>query len=592
MRHCICIALLIALLPVSSGFGACNVSAQISSGSVLPGQLVQLTIQASGSNISDPDLSVLKDTGWQVIDGPVIGRSYQIMVINGRRTESQTLTWTYTLRCDRQGKQQIPAIPVTVDKQQCLTNPIQVTITSQKSETERSDANARQNGQPTLDDLAFITTSVDRKQVFQGEQIMLTLSIYVLDSMGVDIEIPRNLPLPNLSDFLQGPQNRTVDRANMRGFSYRVQRLEQVIYPVQAGTLTIPAWSWQGRVYWPDRSLFGQSSAIRDFYAPPITITVEALPPSPPEFSGAVGAYRAESVFPRDTLTVGTPVQWAIAITGKGNPDTVGAPRIPPIPWAHISGPEIDLDGRDGGELTKIFTYQLTPLVSGEQELPEIQYVFFAPPLRQYKTVRIPAKKVNVVASVSPSGTENTRTASEGSTQSFSRQDTNAPIVIPIVKDPTGLSSGWRISRWTTRSAFAIALLSPVAVWIVLSLYVLRLNRMKTDRAYARKSRAVNLFEERLRQTTPDEDPGGCIYKAVTDLVSDLLDARESGLTTEEVVSLLAGRISEDELRRLELLLRRCERARYGGADLSVEEVQALREGAFEMAAMLVERLR
>mgnify|MGYP000914862847 FL=1 len=585
--------LIVVLLPAWPVHAACNVSAQVSATRIHPGQAVQLTIQASGTTVSEPDLSVLTEAGWQILGGPAIGRSYQVMVINGQMTQTQTLTWTYSLRSDKEGQVQIPAVPLTVDGQQCVTSPVNITVSRDPPPRDQPGSTPRRDEQPTIEDLAFVTMKVDRERVFQGERLVLTLSIYVLDRMGVDIEIPRNLPLPDLGDFLQRAQNRTVDRDTVRGLPYRVQRLEQVLYPVQAGALTIPAWNWQGRVFWPDRSLFGQSSAVRDFYAPPITLTVEPLPPAPPEFSGAVGSYRAESVFPRETLTVGTPVQWAITITGTGNPDTVSAPKIPSLPWAHLTGPDIDLQGPDGGEQTKIFTYQLTPLVSGEQELPEIQYVFFAPPLKQYKTIRIAARKLTVL----PDGGDSSGQAASlvaygGSATASRRQVEEAPVVIPLVKDlPASLSSRGT-PAWIGRMSLLAAIVLPPMLWGLILGISLRKKRLLTDRAYARKARALTRFRDRIEQAGRDEDPGGCIYRALADLVSDLVNAREEGLTTDELIALLNERVDGEMLPRLETLLRKCERARYTGRNLSTDEVRALRDAAEDLAGVLMESLR
>ncbi|HPO29680.1 MAG TPA: DUF4129 domain-containing protein, partial [Candidatus Hydrogenedentes bacterium] len=89
-----------------------------------------------------------------------------------------------------------------------------------------------------------------------------------------------------------------------------------------------------------------------------------------------------------------------------------------------------------------------------------------------------------------------------------------------------------------------------------------------------------------------DEDPGGCIYRALADLVSDLVNAREEGLTTDELIALLNGRVDGEMLPRLETLLRKCERARYTGRDLSTDEVRALRDAAEDLAGVLMESLR
>jgi hypothetical protein len=71
------------------------------------------------------------------------------------------------------------------------------------------------------------------------------------------------------------------------------------------------------------------------------------------------------------------------------------------------------------------------------------------------------------------------------------------------------------------------------------------------------------------------------LFHALTGYLADRFNVSEAGMTSSDARRLLESRINDAELiDGVVKVLRTCERSRYGGGELGVEEVQALFRGA------------
>lgn len=312
---------------------------------------------------------------------------------------------------------------------------------------------------------------------------------------------------------------------------------------------------------------------MRGFATPEIAVTVKPLPAPPDGFSGAVGKYRVTAEFPSGILTQGVPAQWVISVSGEGNPDSVGAPVLPSIPWAHLAGPEVETaqDNPAAGSGTKQFRYALTPLEPGEHELPEVQYVFFAPMLKNYKTERIPARKITVA--VPAQGSQELVTAGGA-------REEQRSVVLPVSDDLLPLIEDAGLGARRTGPALALlAALLPFPLYGGLWLWLHRRRRLETDIPYARRQRALKHARRALDRV--DGQSPEPVQLALAGFVADLVNVNAAGLTASDVADLLGGRGCDLSLvKEATDILRACERARYSGAAPSPGELESLRARA------------
>ena len=562
------------------------VTASLSTDRVAMGENFYISISAQGADVSEPDLATaLKDTGIQT-GQPSVGSRTEIANINGRVSTVASKSWRYPARATKEGAITIPRIPVTVDGQALFTLPMQIQVT--QAAVPSPQGNGAANGAATsVEQLAFVESSVDKPTPYQGETVCLSLRIYAAVDYNVQIAGPRTMPMPDRQGFYSGQQQQTSRMETRNGINYRVIEFLVVMFPTVSGPLTIQPWSWKGEVNWRDNQFMQPRAIARDFTAPAITLNVLPLPERPPDFSGAVGKYNVKSALASDKLIQGVPVVWTITVTGEGNNDAVGAPTIPAIPWAHISEPEVDVQQYGNPpSAAKAFQYKLTPLESGAQTLPSAKFVYFAPLIKNYKTETTPEVKVTVAAS--PDAVPLV-TAGGSRADARSSVEVQNEMLLPILDNP---GTPLRPSA-AARSLFWLVMLVglgiPPVLYAAFLLTLRHRRRLAGDVRYARRHFALSRYRESMQRLSESEDPGETLYHALAGLLSDTYNTVEAGLTSQDAQELLAANgVAPGVVNAVVSVLRACERTRYSGGKLSPQELDAL----ISAAELAVEQLQ
>ena len=569
--------MLYATLLLAAGFASAQnpVTASLSTDRVGMGETFYISISAQGADVSEPDLvTALKDTGIQA-GQPSVGSRTEIANVNGRISTVASKSWRYPARATKEGAIAIPRIPITVDGQALFTLPMQIQVTA--SAAPGPQGNGANTGGPaiSIDQLAFVESSVNKPTPYQGETVCLSLRIYAANDYNVQIVGPRTMPMPDRQGFYSGQQQQASKMETRNGINYRVMEFIVVMYPTVSGPLTIQPWSWKGEVNWRDSQFMQPRAVARDFLAPAISINVQPLPDRPPDFSGAVGKYNVKSALATDKLVQGVPVVWTVTISGEGNSDAVGAPTIPAIPWAHISGPEIEVQQYGNPpSASKAFHYTLTPLQSGAQTLPAIKFVYFAPIIKNYKTETTPEQKVTITASPD---------AVALVTAGGSRADARSSVevlnegLLPIL-DNSGAALRPSVAAMSLFWMVAlVGLAVPPLVYAVFMLFLRHRRRLAGDVRYARRHFALARYRDGMQRLSESDDPGEALYHALIGLLSDTYNTVEAGLTSQDVQELLEAKgVAPEVINAVVSVLRACERSRYSGGKLSPQELEAL----------------
>ncbi len=578
MRSLVFAALLIV---TGVAFAQSPVTASLSTDRVAVGETFYIEIKAEGADVQEPDvLSAIKDTGIQT-GQPNVATKMEIANINGRMSTVASKSWRYPARATKEGTITIPQIPIAVDGLALFTLPMQIRVAQAAIPSPQGNT-AGGGGAITVEQLAFVESSVDKPSPYQGEAVTLSLRIYAANDYGVQIVGPRTMPMPDRQGFYSGPQQQANKMETRNGISYRVMEITIAMYPTVTGALTIQPWSWQGEVNWRDNQFMRPRAVARDFLAPAIPINVQPLPEKPADFSGAVGKYTIKGALSTEKLVQGVPVTWTLTVQGQGNPDAIGAPTIPAMSWAHISGPEIDVQQQQQNSLdaTKVFRYTLTPLERGEQALPAIKFVFFAPILKNYKTETTPEQKLTIAAS--PDAVALVTAGGSRADERSSVEVLNEGL-LPILDKP---AASLRPSVTTMSLAWTAALgglALPPLLYGAFLLWLRQRRRLTGDLRYARRHFALSRYRENMQRISGD-DPGDALYHALAGYLSDMYNTVEAGLTSQDAQELLAAKgVSREVIDTVVSVLRACERARYSGGKLSPDELHALAAAA-EMA--------
>ena len=184
--------------------------------------IINYKIELQDAN-SFGDISIDRlSSQFSIISGPSQQTSMQW--INGSVTNSKTISWT--LAPKKTGKIKIPSLDVRIGGQTYKTN--QITLQVVGSNKKQSDRDV------------FITSEIDKDEVYLGEQITLTFKLYKKVEISVE-----PFEIPEFSGFwteeLYRPNQIKIDKKiNLNGVRYEVGTLYKVaLFPISGGEYVI-----------------------------------------------------------------------------------------------------------------------------------------------------------------------------------------------------------------------------------------------------------------------------------------------------------------------------------------------------------------
>ncbi|MBX7257072.1 MAG: BatD family protein [Candidatus Hydrogenedentes bacterium] len=560
-----------------------TVSIEVSPDSVEAGEAFILKVRVTGGN--------LESLTFPDIDGLVFSRKATTTAAQLRRTPqgvSQVSEFGFMVETQKPGTFQIPSITANVDGKDIVSNAVSITVTEattprrrQQDTTPHGSAMApvspntdgNRDRVPTLDDLMVISADVDKREVYQGEPIVLTLTLMFMTSpYEIDPTMLAN-SFPSLTGFYALPREPEEvvppETRTENGFVYEVHYFKQTLFPTTSGDLEIGAWQWQGQL-----RLRGSRSQPLELTSEVIPIHVKPLPERPANFSGSVGEFRLEATIDKSRVIQGVPVDLVVRIVGDGNPDAVGAPKLPVMDWAYIGDVEKDLGQQSAGigaGVDQRFIYPVTPLEAGSKTIPEIEYCFFNPANGAYETAKANSLELTVLPSAEPEHKGVTGAGDETSGVKGSSGDIDDIVAFPGELNRRG-------SLVLTTSL--VTAMPPVA-YAVLALFLRRRRRLATDTAFARSYRARARLKTALESVRSSHEPPAALFRAVVGFIADKFDVAEAGMTSIDTQKLLEQNgVSLETSAALVKILRSCERAAYASTGLSQDELSALLEGA------------
>lgn len=539
---------------------------------VIQGRPFFIYLEATGGQIELPQFPLVPGL---TISGDPVQRSQQISVVNGRAASSQK--WSFNAVAQRTGKFTIPSMQVTMDGAKVATEAITLTVV--EDQPIATDGQA----QLTKEDLVFTRLLADKKEVYQGEPLLLRKQLWRIVMQGITSGSYKgaNIQEPSTEGFYAVELEPRQYAEDQGPWHYDVSEERQLLYPTGTGDLTIGSWHWEGVAQVPargrNRSFFGSSvdEYPYAFDTQPIPVHVKPLPtPWPDHFKGAVGDFTISGALGRDRLMQGVLEKLMVTVQGQGNSDAIGEPAIPAIDWGYLSEPEIKTDSyavpeEEAVRCVKAFTYSLTPLKPGNYELPPIRFAYFDPKAEHYVTKETTPFTIVVLAA--PEGDRKT-VVSPGIQASTGTIDVLAEDIRPLAARPARLRSG----KGSNTGTALVWVLPPVAFAVAFG-YTARKRRFASDRGYARAYKARAKAESLLREVLADASPADALYRAVAGFVGDKFNADSAGMTSPDVEKVLKERGTDAAIvSNVTKILRACERARYGSHVLSGDEMRAL----------------
>jgi len=343
-----------------------RVSASVSKRSVQVGEEVRLSIRVTGQsmNLQAPRLAQLD--GFETY---YTGRASHISVVNG--VTSANVEFSYTLIPQRAGRFTLSPVEVQAGQTTLRTEPLEIEVTGGQSQVpstqaapqrvatqpsrpapvaQPADQNQTYAVSPGTDDNIFVQAWVDRKTLYQNEQMLLTYSLYTR----YDTRYEGFEKEPETSGFWieEFPMDRDVPRETVRMNGKRYVKADVkklALFPTAPGNYTIQPGSLKVSI----REEQQGSNAFDEFFSdsfftggaffarrqnrllspPSIQLVVKPLPENgkPATFQGAVGSFRLSATLDRDKVKQNEPVTLKMVIEGEGNIETITRPKVPTL---------------------------------------------------------------------------------------------------------------------------------------------------------------------------------------------------------------------------------------------------------------------
>ncbi len=571
---------------------------------VIVGQPFQLTYTV---NQRAKDLRAPEMADFEVLAGPYTSQSSSTQWINGKRSSSYTMTFTYTLIANHEGDFTLQPARVTVEKEQYQSNGLRIEVlpadkTPQQNQSGVREQGARQpDGNLSTDNL-FIRTVVNKTKVREQECLRLSYKLYFA---GVDVaQIGNNTKLPEFTGFLKQDVDLgeiQTELENYNGRNYQTAILYQtLLYPQRAGDVKIEPAQFEAVVRVQNRAqvrsifddFFGSYTNVsKTLTAPGVTIDVTPLPAGKPMgFSGGVGSFSMTSLISTHEMKANEAVTIAITITGTGNMKLIKTPAVDWPEGFESYDPKVTNNFKttaSGVSGTKKIEYLAIPRASGDWVIPPTTFSFFDTETGEYKTLSTPAYALHVERGV------NEQTVTTSGVPYVGKEDIQQLGADIRYIHTTPLTDTVTPSIITFASVgFWLCYLVPFLMAVLLFIIFRRQIRENADLTRLRYKKASKVAQKRLRKAKKllDENQKEAFYeeieRAAWTYLSDRLSIPTAELNKENIATILRDKnINEELIQEVVQLLSTAEFARYAPA-MAGEPKQV-----YETTAKLINKL-
>ncbi len=549
------------------------------------GDRFQVRFQVNSQDISN--FSAPNFKGFEVLYGPSRSSSSSFQMINGRTTSSSTVTYTYTLLCDKAGDYTIGSAIVMADGKQVKSQPISIKVhplgEGESSQPNNPAGASKQQitrplttgGNISTKEL-FMTATANKTTVCEQEAILLTYKIYTLVNL-----TQLDGKFPSLDGFqiqeLELPRNKQFKIEQYNGRNYRTVVWSQyLLFPQKTGKLTIPSITYEGVVQEVDPNIdpieafFNGNGGVIDrrkkITTPQVVINVKPLEDKPANFSGGVGQFSIESSVNLTSLPANEALNLKVKVSGTGNMKLISTPAVGfPKDFETYDAKVTDNFSitTSGLRGTRQFDYLAVPRVPGEYTIPAIEFVYYDPAAKAYKTAKTEPHHITVTP------------GKAGSDKSVADYTNTQRTVDRIGTDISYIKLGDTTLRQNTDTFFGTATywlyyFVAFAAFIVFAIIAKQRQARNADvaRTRGRKANKIAIKRLKLASTLLAERKQNEFYdevlKALWGYIADKLNMPQEQLNKDNIQAQLEGKsVGQTLIDEFINVLNQCEFARY-----------------------------
>lgn len=577
------VLLLIATLLVTTVWADEKVSFTAAApNAVAVGDQFRLTYTINTQKVKDFRAPTIK--GFDVLMGPSRSQQNSTQIINGTRTSTSSITFTFILRGTEPGDYTIPGASIQANGEPTLSNSVKIKVlpadqsgsTSAQTGGNSSAARSQAAGSKIGNQDLFVTATASKTTVFEQEAILLTYKVYTL----VDLRAiyPK---MPDWKGFhtqeVDLPQQKTFTLEHYNGKNYNTTIWSQhVLFPQHAGKIEIPAASFEATVAQrtatrdPFDAFFnGGSNYVevkKTLVTPKVEINVKQLPAGKPaSYTGAVGTFTLSSSINKQELMTNDAVTIKLVIAGTGNMKLIGTPEVKFPQDFEIYDPKIEDKfnlTRDGLSGNKVVEYLAIPRHAGNFTIPPIEFTFFDLKTASYKTLKSDAYTLQV-------------TKGAGSSEQVVSDFTNKEELRVLGRDIRYIKTGE--SALTPKGYFFFGTVSYYLWYIIPALLFLAMvlvnhkqaaENANVSKVRTKKANKVAIKRMKVAETLLKADKKDPFYdevlKAMWGYIGDKLSMPVSQLSKENIEEKMTQYGAQNEVvAQFISALNECEFARY-----------------------------
>ena len=444
---------------------------------------------------------------------------------------------------------------------------------------------------------AFIQLNLPKREFYEGEPFTFSIDLYEQNARvekAPDL-VSDGFIVQRISDNLR--QSRKV----VSGATYNVWSLDYIARPVRHGDLEL------GPVDWPAGLIFRQQSRSRSVFdsffndvnarrrdvvlkAGGETLTILPLPVEgrPDSFNGAIGAYTMEVEASPKNLTAGDPLTITITISGNGPLDAVPMPPIDHWEGFKTYPPNASTEPSDKTGLlgTRRFEQVVIPQSSDLKAIPPLEFSFFDPNLKKYRSISQPAIPIKVKANPNAPSMPTQNFAANGEEGLPKPKPKDVVPIKPFLGEVVHLDKPWMLQS----RAYGIQVIPLIVLGIAFGVRQLRERSGKDIRG--KRKRKVDQFIrkqlpvlETLAQKNDSDGFFELMFRILQERLGQCMDLPAASIT-ESVLDDQHRQLdcSEEDIETLHGLFQACNQARYA----PVESTEQLVEYATQCRQILV----
>jgi hypothetical protein len=548
-------------------------------------------------------------TGFQLLSGPNRSQNSSISFVNGKVSHNITISYSFILYAKVNGSFKVDAANCSVDGKEYATQEFTIDVLAGNNPSRTSAAGGNTSQSPDIvtvdDEQLFIEAFIDKKKVYQGEQILLTHKIFTLVPVS-NLSVDKLSSYPGFWSINLLDNNQQLKQYNQEidGKDYIVADLKrEAVFAQKTGKIEIPAMelSCVAKIPTNKKKAASNDPFFDSFFNDPFfnnayhsiekklntkKITVEVLPlpdqGKPEDFSGAVGEFSISSNIDQLSVKSNEAITVKYTVNGSGNIDLIPDLVVQFPADFEVYDPKISTNTRkksSGVSGYKIFEYTLIPRSAGTYDIPSASFNFFNPKTKRYEHKTTDAYQIQVEKGDRASSSNMTFAGDNKEDIRYIGEDIRYITSYPYKLQLVG-------SHFFGSTLFYVFLFMPLFLVLLIVIIWRKEIKKRSNEGLMKNKQATKLAKKRLKKANDflkagnDQDFYVELSQALWGYIADKFNIRLSVLSIETVHDYLAEKkVSVELINEFTDTLNDCEFARFAPGDKDVAMDKVYKEG-------------